>query len=305
MSLFDLQDVLESKVDNTVKFIYKSKRGEIAEISHIDKQDGKDILCVPTQTNCKMGCTFCHLTGLDIPVRSFSADEIFFLVKETLYGHFGLADAQTLLISYMGAGEPLNNIEGVIGSALKIRHEFWNGNDEEEGDDERWYPAVRFAVASIVPGVIPMHRFTHLVKESGLNVKFHLSLHSPCDQVRWSLAKNALAIDRSLLGLKNYRRLTGCGIEAHYTLIDGVNDRPEDAVNLAVLLRMEDLPLKILRFSERSGHDLKTSRKEDKFAAELRERGAPFVEVYDPPGRDIGASCGMFLTDYYKEKASE
>lgn len=45
-----------SKTDNAIKFIFKTQDNFIVEITYIDKNDGKDILCIPCQTMCNLGC---------------------------------------------------------------------------------------------------------------------------------------------------------------------------------------------------------------------------------------------------------
>ena len=64
-----------SNIDNTVKFIFISQ-GQIIELSFIDKNDGKDIICVPSQTACKLGCKFCFLSDYDLKVRNLWPMEI-------------------------------------------------------------------------------------------------------------------------------------------------------------------------------------------------------------------------------------
>ena len=51
-----------SKVDKTIKYVFKLHDGLIMETTYIDNNTGKDIICVATQTMCGMGCSFCHLT---------------------------------------------------------------------------------------------------------------------------------------------------------------------------------------------------------------------------------------------------
>jgi 23S rRNA (adenine2503-C2)-methyltransferase len=287
--MFKLVDTLKSSQDNTIKYIYVSENNEIAEISYINKNDGKDILCVPTQTSCNLGCKFCHLTGLNVPVRSFNAIEIYELVQLSLDNLELKTNNPTLLISYMGSGEPLANIDGVLGSAFTIEKEY-----------NTKYKVVRFAVASILPSEKLMNEFIRMVELWNLNVKFHLSLHSPFQEVRNDIAPAAIDVERAVNLLALYNHATGNQVEAHYTLMNGVNDTPKDIEALSKLLNKYSVPLKILRYSERAEVELQRSTHEETFQTSLESKGVK-VEFYDPPGRDIGSSCGMFLTDYYNK----
>jgi len=107
---------LSSKTDRTVKYIFLS-RNQVLEVSYIDKQDGKDIICVPTQTGCNLGCEFCHLTdqNLQLDVRNLETQEIAATIEYVL-DDLGLENKKdkTLLISFMGAGEPLLNIDNIF-----------------------------------------------------------------------------------------------------------------------------------------------------------------------------------------------
>lgn len=285
---------LESKEDNTIKYIWKSAQEEIAEISYINKHDEKDILCVPTQTSCKLGCKFCHLTDLDIPVRSFSSSEIFELIKQTMEWletesrYLQTRNINTtLLISYMGSGEPLLNIDGVIGSAKCVSHHYID------------YDWVRFAVASIIPSEKLFNTFKQSVIDSGLDFKFHLSLHSPFADIRKEIVPAGIPINTSVELVSGYAASTGQPVEAHYTIMENINDRDEDANALISLLKNKNIPLKFLRYSERKAVDLKRSSNVENFRQKIENAGIA-TEFYAPPGNDVGASCGQFLLDYYK-----
>lgn len=280
-------DRIESKEDRTVKLVLQSDN-DFLEISLIDKQDGKDIICVPCQTGCRMGCRFCHLTEVPNkrPVRSLSkeeiADAVNFAIDQIPKRNPGL------LVSYMGAGEPMLNVDGVTGSAKLISENF-----------SLWSTAVRFAVSTIIPKSSLLDSFTDKLKSSKLNFKLHWSLHSPDEDVRKSLIPNADSIENSIKAIQRYKKETGNPVEVHYTLIDQVNDSGTDATRLSELAVGADLPVKILRFNPKPGaDDLVRSKKENDFAASLTDRHVK-VEIYEPPGRDIGSSCGQFRLDYY------
>src|SRR5271155_3419358 len=130
-------DVLHSKEDATIKYVLESK-DNILEFSLIRKGDGKDIICVPTQTSCNLGCKFCFLTGSGLPVRNLSEDEIVDGIEHIALKE-GLPTNPTLLVSFMGSGEPLANWQAVIGSAKTIR------------SINRGYASVRFGLATIIP----------------------------------------------------------------------------------------------------------------------------------------------------------
>jgi adenine C2-methylase RlmN of 23S rRNA A2503 and tRNA A37 len=281
----ELVDVLKSSVENVSKLVYREGAKPVMEVSLIRKGDGKDILCVPTQTNCKMGCKFCHLTGLDVPAVNLSSEQIVDLVKEAL--KFSEPQNPTLLVSYMGVGEPLLNVDGVIDSAKEIR-KLSN------------YKVVRFGVSTLIPGSKPFNYLIDKVVENDLQCKLHWSLHSAQSSVRKSLMPSAMGIrEGSSLALQ-YMERTKQPVEVHYTLINGVNDTLRDVKSLSSVLDKR-LVIKILRFApHKLEPQLEESNVTSLFKKSLENEGFT-VEVYSPPGRDIGSSCGQFILDQYSK----
>jgi 23S rRNA (adenine2503-C2)-methyltransferase len=281
-------DVVRSVEDLTTKLVF-SDEGVVYEVSALNKGDGKDILVVPTQTSCKLGCQFCHLTGLNILVKNNSREKLVEMVRLSVE-HLKLQESsnKTLLISYMGAGEPLMNVEEMVASAEIIA---------KTGTHE----VIRFGVATLIPGEKPFREFTRRVKESGLNFKLHWSLHSVDEMERRVLMPAALGLTKSAELVNNYVRETGRAAEIHYTLMANVNDRPQDVAYLSEMVKDKSINIKLLRFSPREEVDLRESERVATFRAMLKLEGFS-SEVYSPPGRDIGSSCGQFrLDDYYDQ----
>jgi 23S rRNA (adenine2503-C2)-methyltransferase len=109
-------DKIKSQNDNTIKYIFKTDDGLIIEMSYINKNDGKNIICVPTQTSCKMKCKFCHITDVTDKLinRNLKSSEILQGINY-IYDELKLCtDPKVLLISYMGCGEPLLNYQEVV-----------------------------------------------------------------------------------------------------------------------------------------------------------------------------------------------
>lgn len=64
----------ESNIDDTKKYLFELKDGNIIEAVYMDYHDRKTI-CISSQVGCRMGCTFCASTkrGLE---RNLTASEI-------------------------------------------------------------------------------------------------------------------------------------------------------------------------------------------------------------------------------------
>ncbi len=295
MANWNLVDVIRSRHDATVKYVFESG-GKVIELSYIDKNDGKHIICAPTQSSCRLGCRFCHLTGLDIPVVNLTHEDLGQTIR-TVIGDLDLVDrvasCPTLLISFMGCGEPLLNVDNVIETSLNLRANF-----EYPG----LYSLVRYAVATLIPNERNMREFTARVARSRLKVKLHWSLHTPNESVRRVLMPSARPLAVGVELVTDYVRLTGNAAEAHYALIAGDNDTDDDAASLVELLKGRPINVKILRYNEKPGEPMLPSHRVQAFRDILEASGIA-TEYYEPPGSDIGSSCGQFLTDYYKKYA--
>ena len=282
---------VKSKVDKTIKFIFLSQ-GQVIELSYINKDDGKDIICAPTQTACNLGCKFCFLSDYNLAVRNLTPEEILF-TTDYVINNLNLLIQQKhnriLLISFRGCGEPLRNIKNVIDSSNRVRDKY-----------HKDYDVVRFAVASLIPKIKLMQKFTDEIKKYKLPLKFHLSLHSADSKTRKSLMPSASSIAESIILTEFFMKYTDNSAEIHYSMIEGVNDREEDLAKLIYLLKNRGIPVKFLVYNEKPSVNFKGSPRIDYFRVSLESEGIT-TEFYNPPGADIGSSCGQFLMDYYEK----
>jgi len=287
---------LVSKEDPIVKYIIGPEK---LEYSVIDRPT-KTVIVVPTQSGCKMGCTFCFLTTRkNQVVRNLSGDEISEGIS-TVYAdeHFGSHNemmTKDLLISFMSSGEPLNNLDGVMGT-------IWH-----------WAPgdAIRFGIASIIPTVKQGMQLVSEIEKLNLSsqerlgkkvsVKLHYSMHATTDEKRKQLIPNATTISSGLSILNIYRKATGNLVEIHYTPIAGVNDTDEDIKRLGDLAK--DFHVKFLTF--RAGADSVSRPSSSDRVQEMKEAmiaSGGSAEIYTSPGYDISAQCGGFEMPKVGEK---
>ena len=217
---------VDSQTDKTQKFIFKNEAGFIVEFSYIDNNTNKDIICVPTHTMCNVGCKFCHTTDYIGKIESVSLDrkEIFDGVDYVVNNTAIKDNKRLLLISYMGCGEPMKNLHGLMMSM----------NDIKAAYKKR----IRFAVATSLPKDcwLEFFNFTKIVEKTKLDVKVHLSLHYTNDEIRKKWMPASLEIEPSIEAVEFYHQLTKNAIEIHYALIEGVNDTCRDRVELCRLL---------------------------------------------------------------------
>lgn len=271
-----LKEKYESKVDNTIKYIFEVEN-QIVEFSYIDNGTGKD-----------MSCKFCHLTDHigKVPLKNLKEEHIVQGVRMiTAIQNLG---KRPLLISYMGCGEPLDNIDAVFDSMCTL---------SDDADD------IRFGLATMLPKTRwdKFFELTRWVKSTGINLKIHLSLHFTDEKLRKKWMPAALDIDSSVDALSFYHNMTGNPIEVHYTIMDGVNDDHRSIGKIHEYFEhpsRKDCTIKFMRFSEKDSLDVKAAAKGliNEHMAYFKSVGMT-AEYYEPPGLDIGASCGQFLLD--------
>ena len=136
--------IFKDSKDGTIKSVFKVEKG-IIEMSLINTKEDMDMLCVPTHHFCNMGCKMCHLTNNKLNKKMIPIninDFLNGLVKSVsdIRG-FRRTKKKKLLISFMGVGEPLLNLE-LIEKVYKSEYYI----KERLGYDD-----VSYALASMMP----------------------------------------------------------------------------------------------------------------------------------------------------------
>jgi len=292
-----IKDIASSD-ESTRKFIFETEgmRNLILEFSYIDNGSGKNIICVPTQTMCNMGCKFCHASDFisKVWIRPVLWTELSDGIH-TVIEAMGIRDSErTLLISYMGCGEPLTNVENIVTSMRHIMD-----RSDIYGPGEK-----RFAIATMMPKntLCNMLELTSQAMKHELPLKMHLSLHYTEDKTRQEYMPAASDIYTSMLAMQMYREATGNAVEIHYSLMSGINDTGQDISRLIQLVEGTGFNVKFLYHNTKKDVDWGNTTPEtiQAFMKALKSRGID-TEFYIPPGLDIGASCGQFLMERYAE----
>ncbi len=293
----------KDKIDGTVKCVYEAEDKKIVEMSILYNKEDMDVVCVPTHHFCNLGCKMCHLTnkGLNKKMIRIEISDFMECLLETLKKF--KTTKKKILISFMGVGEPLLNIDLIV-DVFK----------NEEKIKELGYEKVSYALATMMPND-NLKKLSKLVDEYNIPLKVHFSLHTPIDSERKELipSTNVNVIDAlKLLSdykelitnnkeiMDNYREFhrNDIPIEIHYTLIKDVNDGKKELESLVNLLKQYNMPIKFISFNETN--TLKKSDNVELWINTLKEEFPNLtVKKYSPPGRDVGSSCGEFTKHYY------
>jgi 23S rRNA (adenine2503-C2)-methyltransferase len=234
-------------------------------------------LCISSQVGCALKCSFCA-TGLMGLQRNLAAEEIVAQVIAMGDQH-GWRDERFNLV-LMGMGEPLANYRAVM-DALRILH------------DERGLNLGARRVTVSTSGLVPQIR---ALAEEGMAVGLAVSLHATTDELRNQLVpvNQRWPLAELLPAAREFGQKTGRRVTLEYTLMAGVNDRPEDADRLGRIAR--DLPSKINLIPYNPVPGLPWKRPTPEAVTAFAERlypNAPAVMVRQTLGGEIWAACGQ------------
>lgn len=271
-------------VDGTRKWLIKAESGSAMEMVFIP-EDGRGTLCVSSQVGCALDCSFCS-TGKQGFNSDLTASEIIGQVRiarkvlEQVYPERNRAVTNVVL---MGMGEPLLNFDNVIAAVKLMMDDLGYGISKRK---------VTISTSGVVPGIHKMIETT--------DASLAISLHAPNDELRNQLVpiNRKYPIAELLAVCKKYAKNLGDKrvITVEYTLIDGVNEQPEHAAQLATLL--EDFPCKInlIPFNPFPGSGYKRPSSVAVRAFQDRLIGAGFsVTTRTTRGEDINAACGQLV----------
>ena len=165
----------KDKIDGTIKCVYEMENKKIVEMSVLYNKEDKDVVCVPTHHFCNLGCKMCHLTnkGLNKKMIRIEIDDFMKCLIETLKKY--KTNKSKLLISFMGVGEPLLNIN-LIFDVFK----------NEDKIKALGYESVSYALSTMMPND-NLEKLSVLVNEYNIPLKVHFSLHTPIDSERKEL----------------------------------------------------------------------------------------------------------------------
>lgn len=183
--------------------------------------DNRKTVCLSTQVGCPLGCPFCA-TGQSGFIRDLTPGEI---IEQVLYFARELREQgeEVTNVVFMGMGEPLLNYDAV-----------WQAI--ETLTDPRGYNLGARRITLSTVGIVPA--IERLSRER-LRVGLAVSLHAADDHLRKTLVPVAqrYPLHELLAACRTYVKRTRRRVTFEYALIQGVNDSPQHAFELAGLLK--------------------------------------------------------------------
>ncbi|MCC6661654.1 MAG: 23S rRNA (adenine(2503)-C(2))-methyltransferase RlmN [Phycisphaerales bacterium] len=234
--------------------------------------------CISSQVGCPVGCRFCA-SGVGGLEGNLSAGRIVEQVWR-LNAMLGGGERITNVV-FMGMGEPLANFAAVTHAVRTLAAPWGLG-----------ISARKITISTVgLPAAIE-----RLAEQLELPVTLALSLHAPNDDLRRSLIPWAeyTTIRELLAACQKWFDKTGREITLEYTLLRGVNDRPEHATELAQVARTIRANVNLIRYNEVAGMPFQRPQTEAvrEFQRLLRACGVN-AHIRRSRGRDIAAACGQ------------
>lgn len=272
----ELVSISESPVTGTRKALLRLPDGETVE-SVLIRDRERLTLCLSSQVGCAVKCSFCA-TGLSGFARDLSPGEI---VEQALYLLQGFdTEGRNPNIVYMGMGEPFRNYDAVVASIKLLMH------------PEGLAIGARRITVSTAGEVDGIRRFA----DEDWQVRLSVSLHSANDELRDELVplNRRFNIAKLTDAVRYYEKRAGRQLTFEWTLLEGVNDSPAAARELAALARELHAHVNLIPFNPVHETDYNPPSRErcEAFRDALVEQRVSATLRLER-GQDIDAACGQ------------
>jgi 23S rRNA (adenine2503-C2)-methyltransferase len=256
--------------DGTEKALLRTHDGRPLEAVLMRYADGRRSLCLSSQSGCPLTCSFCQ-TGRMRFGRNLSAAEI--LDQALHFRRRGRVDHAV----FMGMGEPLMNLDAVLAACERL--------------PEIGIAARRTAISTVgwIPGI-------ERLAGEGPPVRLALSLHAADDALRSELmpVNRRYPLADVLDACRRWSAARRRPVFVEYLMLAGVNDRYEQALELAAALEPRPaFKVNLIPYNPTdAGFRGSTRAAIDAFRDTLERHGLR-ATVRLTRGRDIDAACGQ------------
>lgn len=280
-----IEEKYVSKIDNTVKFLFRLGDNEHVECVLMQYHHGYSI-CISTQVGCKMNCSFCA-TGKSGFSRNLTASEMLSQIQ-TAQQELGNRISNIVL---MGMGEPLDNYQNVLRFLELVSNEYGLNIGMRH---------ISLSTCGIVDKIYDL-------ADKKLQLTLSVSLHAPNDAIRSQTmpVNHKWGVEELLKACRYYAKETNRRISFEYAMIQDVNDSDSCAKELAqrlegMLCHVNLIPVNTVKGNR---YIKSTGERMQSFIRILARKGIT-ATVRRTLGSDINASCGQLRRRYQEEVAS-
>jgi len=269
-------EACETAVDGARKFLFRLDDGRRIESVLIPERNHAT-LCLSSQVGCAQNCRFCF-TASGGWERNLTLGEILAQVRDI---RKGLSAPEKLTnIVFMGMGEPLANFRNVVDAIHLLT------------DNKAGFGFSRRKITVSTAGLVP--RMEALGRETDVSLAVSLNAADNITRSRLMPINRRYPIETLLEACRRYPLRPHRRITFEYILMEGVNDRLDDARRLAALLRPLRAKINLIPFNEHEGCRFRRPPEGviDAFQQVLVDQGYTAI-IRHSKGRDISAACGQ------------
>jgi len=263
---------LATASDRTRKYLLRLEDDLIIETVGIPTASRLTV-CVSTQVGCPMACDFCA-TGKGGFTRNLKCHEI---VDQVLTVQEDFQQRVSNVV-FMGMGEPLLNIKEVVGAVKSINSD------------------VGISMRSLTISTVGLPGKIRELAEYKLQATLAVSLHAGNQKLRERLIPSAKHYHLNALfdECREYVNLTKRRVSFEYILLAGVNDLPQQAIELAKHLRGFQSHVNLIPYNPISEADYqRPDEARIKAFKDLLEEKHIAVSVRYSRGMTADAACGQ------------
>ena len=270
----DMKIIKEEKDKDVSKFLIKLMDGNLIEAVLMHHDYGESV-CISSQVGCNMSCAFCE-SGRLKKVRNLTSGEMVYqimLVNNSI-------EKKITHVVVMGIGEPFDNFENLVrfidiinynkGINIGSRH-------------------ITVSTCGVIPRI---YDFMKLGKE----VNLAISLHAPTDEIRNKIMpiNKIYNIEKLIKAVKDYLKTTNRRVTFEYIMLKDINDRDDDALHLAKLLRGINCYVNLIPYNETENNGFRRSdMKTILNFYDILKKEKITVTIRREFGTKVSAACGQ------------
>jgi 23S rRNA (adenine2503-C2)-methyltransferase len=292
---FIIQHSLE---DNSVNFIDSTPSSGFFESRYVRRGEEYFIVYLSVQSACNLGCKMCHLTATkQKKVIENTESELLYQAQAVLNHYQELVasgkekPAKYMHFNFMARGEVLNT------PIFKDPETSYSLLSKLRKLSESIGLNARFLLSTIMPNGFKNYDLIDTFKI--IQPYFYYSIYSLDENFRKKWLPMAMSPNDALDKLSSWDSFSEHKFKIHYAFIEGENDSEKDINGICDLLLSKGLTpdVNIVRYNPYSpehGTEPNESiiqRNADIFRNKLNSH----VKVIKRVGKDVKASCGMFI----------
>lgn len=268
--------------DDTIKFLFALQDNSLIE-AVLMRQTYGNSLCISSQVGCNMACAFCQ-SGRFKKVRNLQSNE---LVAQIL----AVQAVMQLTISnivLMGIGEPFDNYDNIMQFLEIISHPHGLALGKRH---------ITVSTCGLVPEIYAYTQSPH----HGL---LAISLHAPDDETRSRLMpiNRRYPVAQLMEAGRDYIQKTKKKLMLEYVMLQGMNDTPQQAQQLADLIGQDAFHVNLIPYNETQNLGFTQSSYERmRTFYDILKKNHIVVTTRREFGSSVNAACGQLRANYEQQ----